>query len=137
MAAPDLPPIDERLHDAIDLGSGAVETTAVRRSLTPAARAKALAKVGIRVRPPVFGAPTHRLTARAPYQASPEAWLDAADSFVRQLGAHRLRLPLRHARGRHHRPRPRPAGVSCRSGETSSRSPEGPQGSPAVTRPVS
>ena len=34
----------------------------------------------------MFGAPTHRLTARAPYQASPEAWLDAADSFVYSSG---------------------------------------------------
>jgi hypothetical protein len=58
MGAADLPPIEERLHDAVDLGSGVVETTPVRRSLTPAARAKALAKVGIRVLPPIFGAPT-------------------------------------------------------------------------------
>ena len=34
----------------------------------------------------MFGAPTHRLTARAPHQASPEAWLDAADSFVYSSG---------------------------------------------------
>lgn len=70
---------DHRLHDAVDLAGGRVVTTPVARSLTAATRLKRLAHLGFRGGAPVFGEPTHRLTPQAPYQAEPEAWLDAFD----------------------------------------------------------
>lgn len=83
----DAPPTtDRRFHDVADLRRGVVETRPVARTLGPTTRAKRLARLGFRVDASVFGAPTYRLTAQTPYQASPEAWLDVFDPFSYNSG---------------------------------------------------
>ena len=74
-----LPNIERRLHDAVDLASGRIDTTEVRRSLTAAARVKRLAHLGFGADTSAFVSPIYRLTPQTPYQSAPEAWLDAFD----------------------------------------------------------
>jgi hypothetical protein len=83
----DAPPaVERRFHDFADLRRGIVETRPVARTLGAATRAKRLARLGFRADASVFGAPTYRLTAQTPYQASPEAWLDIFDAFSYSTG---------------------------------------------------
>ncbi len=74
-----LPKVELRLHDAVDLASGRIETAAATGPLTAAARAERLADIGIRVDPSTLTSPSYRLTPQTPYQAAPEAWIDAFD----------------------------------------------------------
>jgi hypothetical protein len=71
--------IERRLHDAVDLASGRIETTEVVGSLTAAARVKRLAHLGFGADASLFVSPMYRLTPQTPYQSAPEAWLDAFD----------------------------------------------------------
>ncbi len=71
------PPIDAHVHDAVDLATGSVVTTDGGKGLTPEDRLGRLGHLGFPGPISVFGSPTHRLTPRVPYQASPEGWLDA------------------------------------------------------------
>jgi hypothetical protein len=72
-----VPNVGERLHDSIDIASGAIDTMAVSRPLRAAERVKRLADVGFQVSPSAFETPLYRLTPQAPFQAAPEAWIDA------------------------------------------------------------
>src|SRR5688572_4639473 len=76
---PELPNVEHRLHDAIDLASGRIETTDVSGPLTAAVRVKRLSELGFGTDLSVSGGPMYRLTAQTPYQSAPEAWLDAFD----------------------------------------------------------
>ncbi len=71
--------VTRRIHDTIDLASGKSASTASVRAPSALARVKGLARFGFRLHPSIFGTPTHRLTPQHPYQAAPEAWLDAFD----------------------------------------------------------
>jgi hypothetical protein len=63
------------VHDVINLNTGQVMTFALDRAVTPLSRAQRLSQLGHRVNPSVFGRPHSVLTARVPYQASPQAAL--------------------------------------------------------------
>lgn len=71
------PATKQRFHDVIDLHRGEVETRPVARTLGAATRAKRLTRLGYHVDASIFAAPIYRLSPRVPYQASPEAWVDA------------------------------------------------------------
>jgi hypothetical protein len=58
------PPIESHVHDAVDLATGRVVSRPHRVGLGDVN---------------VFGTPSHRLTPRTPYQASPEGYIDAFD----------------------------------------------------------
>jgi hypothetical protein len=75
----ELPKIERRLHDAVDLATGKLATTHVGDRLRANVRAKQLADLGFEADPSVFLTPRYRLTPQKPYQSSPEAWLDAFD----------------------------------------------------------
>lgn len=88
--------IERRLHDAVDLSSGRIDTKETARPLAAAARAERLADLGFETNPALFDMPMYRLTPQAPYQAAPEAWLDAFDgSYNAGPGVDRIwwRLP--------------------------------------------
>jgi hypothetical protein len=72
-----LAPIERRLHDAVDLAGGTVDTTQVEGAPSPEARAGRLAALGIAAAAALLAQPTHHLTPQVPYQAAPEGWLDA------------------------------------------------------------
>lgn len=74
-----LPDIERRLHDAVDLASGRIDTVAVAGSLATTARVERLAHLGFGADPSVFDSPMYSLTPQTPYQSAPEAWLDAFD----------------------------------------------------------
>ncbi len=76
--APKLPKTARRVHDAVELASGRIETTSTARAPSAATRLRQLARFGFRIDLSLFG-PSYRLTAQTPYQATPEAWLDAFD----------------------------------------------------------
>jgi len=76
---PDFPAIEKRLHDAVDLKSGKIETTALAGSATPTERVKRLAELGFQADASVIASPIYSLTAQKPYQGAPEAWIDAFD----------------------------------------------------------
>jgi hypothetical protein len=63
------------VHDAVNLDTGQVLTFPLDRPVTPLSRAKRLSQLGHRVDASVLGGPRYKLTARVPYQASPEAAL--------------------------------------------------------------
>jgi len=65
------------VHHAIDLDSGELLTTAVDDHVAAPSRAERLSRLGSRF-DAVFGEPSHRLTPRRAYQASPEAWLEVS-----------------------------------------------------------
>jgi hypothetical protein len=92
----DLPKIERRLHDVVDLASGRIETTVLIKPLTAQARAKKLADLGFVADPSLFAISAYRLTPQTPYQSTPEAWLDAFDgSYNPGPGVDRIwwRLP--------------------------------------------
>jgi hypothetical protein len=66
------------VHHVGDLGSGAVSTAVLDRPLAPLSRAERLSRLGRPIDPSIFAGPAFRLTARQPYQASPEAWIRAS-----------------------------------------------------------
>lgn len=76
-AAADRPPIEQHVHDAVDLASGAMVSTVTDARPTHEARLSTLQHLGFPGNIDVFGTPSHRLTPRAPYQASPEGYLYA------------------------------------------------------------
>jgi hypothetical protein len=57
------------VHHAADAATGKLLTTQLDRPATPRLRAERLSQLGHQI--PVFPPPTHRLTPRVPYQASP------------------------------------------------------------------
>jgi hypothetical protein len=64
------------VHHVADAATGKLFTTQLDRPITPLSRADRLSQLGHRFDPVVFGTPTHRLTPRHPYQASPQGFLD-------------------------------------------------------------
>jgi hypothetical protein len=63
-------------HDVADAATGELLTTQLARPVAPLSRAERLSRVvGHQFDPPIFGAPTYRLTPRHPYQASPTGFL--------------------------------------------------------------
>jgi hypothetical protein len=66
------------VHHVADLDSGKLLTTPLDRPVAPLSRAERLSRLGAVFDPSIFGGgPSYRLSARKPYQASPEAWLAA------------------------------------------------------------
>ena len=66
------------LYDAVDLASGTVHTTPLKRLPPARIRAQHLAVAGFAADPATLTGPAYRLTPRKPYRAaSPQAWLDA------------------------------------------------------------
>ena len=63
------------VHHVADAASGKVITTPLDRPVAPLSRTERLSRLGQPFDPSIFGGPTYRLTPRAPYQASPLAWL--------------------------------------------------------------
>jgi hypothetical protein len=70
------------VHHVGDLAAGDVVTSELDRPVTPLSRAARLERAGVRLTPPRFSGPSFRLTPRAPYQASPEAYLDASNATL-------------------------------------------------------
>jgi hypothetical protein len=66
------------VHHVADAATGKLLTTQLDRPLTPLSRAERLSRLGPQFYPPIFGAPTHRLSPRHPYQASPQGFVDFA-----------------------------------------------------------
>jgi hypothetical protein len=64
------------VHHAANAATGRLLTTQLDRPPTPISRAERLCQLGDRFYPPIFGAPTHRLTPRRPYQPSPQGFVD-------------------------------------------------------------
>jgi peptidoglycan hydrolase-like protein with peptidoglycan-binding domain len=92
----ELPKVERFVHGAVDLASGGILTNEVARPLMAAARAERLAELGLEANPAALDAPSYRLTPQAPYQAAPEAWLDAFDgSYSAGPGVDRIwwRMP--------------------------------------------
>jgi hypothetical protein len=66
------------LYDAVDLASGTVHTTPLKRLPPARTRAQHLAAAGFAADLSLLTGPAYRLTPRRPYRAaSPQAWLDA------------------------------------------------------------
>jgi hypothetical protein len=76
-AAAARPPVESHVHDVVDLGTGRVVSTVTDADPVPADRLARLGHLGFPGDIGVFGSPSHRLSPRVPYQASPEGWLDA------------------------------------------------------------
>lgn len=74
---PDAP--DGRLHHAADPATGRLLTFPVPGSLSAATRAARLRQLGYAADAAVFATAFQELTPRAPFAASPKAWLDAFD----------------------------------------------------------
>jgi hypothetical protein len=66
------------VHHVADLDSGATATTELDRPVTPLSRLDRLSQLGHRFLGPIFGAPEYRLTPKAPYQATPEGWVEVS-----------------------------------------------------------
>jgi hypothetical protein len=62
------------VHHVADAATGKLLTTQLDRPVTPLSRAERLSQLGHQF--PIFPPPTHRLTPRQPYQASPQGFLD-------------------------------------------------------------
>jgi hypothetical protein len=62
------------VHHVADAATGKLLTTRLDRPVTPLSRAERLSQLGHQF--PIFPPPTHRLTPRQPYQASPQGFLD-------------------------------------------------------------
>ena len=71
------PPVESHVHDAVDLATGRVVSTPGDVRPGPEERLARLRHLGFHGDPGLFGSPTHRLSPRVPYQASPEGWLDS------------------------------------------------------------
>ena len=63
------------VHDVVNLNTGQMQTFPLDRPLAPLSRAQRLSQLGHRVDASIFGWPRSTLTARVPYQASPQAAL--------------------------------------------------------------
>lgn len=74
---PDAP--DGRLHLVADPATGRLLTFPVSGSLSAATRAARLRQLGYAADAAVFASALQELTPRAPFAASPRAWLDAFD----------------------------------------------------------
>jgi hypothetical protein len=59
------------LHHVADAATGELLTIKLPQPPAPLLRAERLSGLGHHIDPSIFGAPTHRLTPRHPYQASP------------------------------------------------------------------
>jgi hypothetical protein len=70
------------VHHAAEAVTGNLLTTQLDRPVTLLLRAEKLSQLGHQFYPPIFGAPTHRLTPRHPYQPSPQGFLDFAWTSV-------------------------------------------------------
>lgn len=81
------PEVGTWLHDVVDLASGRVDTTPIKRPPSGKTRMQRLIDVGFAADPLIFPRPRYRLTPRRPYRASPQAWLDAF--FNSAIGAGR------------------------------------------------
>jgi hypothetical protein len=68
------------VHHVADLDTGETATATLDRPVAPLSRADRLGRVaGHRFDPTtIFGAPTYRLSAQHPYQASPEGWMEVS-----------------------------------------------------------
>ena len=66
--------IKQWAHHVADLNSGRIRSTVLREPPTSKSRLERLARLGSAF-DRILGSPLYRLTPRAPYQASPEAWL--------------------------------------------------------------
>lgn len=66
-------------HHVGDLDSGRVVTTPLDRPPGPLSRAERMSAIGRPFDHTIFGGPAYRLSARVPYQASPEAFLIAEE----------------------------------------------------------
>jgi hypothetical protein len=66
-------------HHVGDLDGGTVVTTLLARPPAPLARAERMSALGHPIDHTIFGGPAYRLSARVPYQASPEAFLIAEE----------------------------------------------------------
>jgi hypothetical protein len=64
------------VHHVADAATGKLLTTQLDRPVEPLSRAERLSRLGHQFYPPIFGAPTHRLTPRHPYQAWPQGFVD-------------------------------------------------------------
>jgi len=64
------------VHHVADAATGKLLTTQLDRPIRPLSRAERLSRLGHQFNPVIFGRPTHRLTPRHPYQASPQGFLD-------------------------------------------------------------
>jgi hypothetical protein len=62
-------------HHVADAATGELFTTELSRPVTPLSRLERLSRLGHQFDPPILGMPTHRLTPRHPYQASPRGTL--------------------------------------------------------------
>ena len=67
------------MHDVADPATDRLMTFPVPGSLTAATRAARLRQLGYAADAAVFATALHELTPKAPFQASPRAWLDAFD----------------------------------------------------------
>ena len=66
-------------HDVVDMDTGVVQTTLLDRPVTTLSRIGRLSALGHRWDTSIFGGPSYRLTARAPFRESPQAFLSAAN----------------------------------------------------------
>jgi hypothetical protein len=62
-------------HHVADAATGNLHTTELSQPITPLSRAERLSQLGHRFDRSIFGTPTHRLTPKQPYQASPTGFL--------------------------------------------------------------
>ena len=64
------------MHHVADAVTGKLLSIQLDRPVTQLSRAERLSQLGQQFYPPIFWAPTHRLTPRYPYQASPQGFVD-------------------------------------------------------------
>jgi hypothetical protein len=62
-------------HHVADAATGELLTTQLPQPAAPLSRVERLSRLGHQFDPSIFGTPTHRLTPRRPYQASPTGFL--------------------------------------------------------------
>src|ERR1700738_4045429 len=67
--------VSQWAHHVADLNTGQVLTTVLDQPPTLESRIERLSQLGSIFDSSIFGGPSYRLTARTPYQTSPEAWL--------------------------------------------------------------
>jgi len=64
-------------HHAVELQHGKVRSSILSKPVTNLSRAQRLSRLGTRFDGSIFGGPSYRLTAKVPFNDSPEAWLVA------------------------------------------------------------
>ena len=67
-----------RVHHAVSLEQGIVDTTEVKGPLTLYDRAQKLSRFGRVFDWSIFGGPSYRISSRHPYQANPLVWMSAS-----------------------------------------------------------